>query len=76
MISKNEYNKLKAYYDIQRKKEYNREQLKYACSHVAGVDEDSFFNTMWAQFEEKDYQDPPSHWIPKDKKWRIEGEGL
>ena len=28
------------------------------------------------ELEEKDYQDPPSHWIPKDKKWRIEGEGL
>ena len=26
------------------------------------------------KFEEKDYQDPPLSWIPKDEKFRIEGE--
>jgi hypothetical protein len=28
---------------------------------------------MWLEFEEKDYHDPPKHWIPKDPKWRIRG---
>ncbi len=74
MISKEEYSNLKPYYDFQRKREYNKEQLQYACSHVTGVDNDKFFDQMWIQFEEKDYQDPPVSWIPKNKKWRIEGE--
>ena len=53
-ISKEEYNRLKPYWDFQRKKEYNREQLKYACSHVVSVDSNTFFEQMWVQFEEKD----------------------
>ena len=44
MILKEEYEKLKPYYDFQRKKEYNREQLMFACSHVAGEDTSSFLN--------------------------------
>tara|TARA_X000000368_G_scaffold362512_1_gene307227 strand:+ start:274 stop:507 length:234 start_codon:yes stop_codon:yes gene_type:complete len=76
MILKEEYEKLKPYYDFQRKKEYNREQLMFACSHVAGEDTSSFFELMWSQFDEKDYQEPPSHWVPKNPQWQIEGEGL
>ena len=74
VISKEEYNRLKPYWDFQRKKEYNKEQLKYVCSHVASVDSNTFFEQMWVMFEEKDYQDPPLSWIPKDEKFRIEGE--
>ena len=76
MISKEDYERLKPYYDFQRKKEYNREQLMFACSHVAGEDTSSFFELMWSQFDEKDYQEPPSHWVPKNPQWQIEGEGL
>ena len=71
-----DYENLKEYYDFQRKKEYNREQLMFACSHVAGEDTSSFFELMWSQFDEKDYQEPPSHWVPKNPQWQIEGEGL
>ncbi len=73
-ISKEEYNRRKSYWDFQRKKEYNREQLKYAFSHVVSVDSNTFFEQMWVQFEEKDYDEPPLTWIPKDEKFRIEGE--
>ena len=73
-ISKDEYIRLQPYWDFQRKKEYNKEQLKYACSHVASVDGNIFFEQMWVMFEEKDYQDPPLSWVPKDEKFRIEGE--
>ena len=68
-----EYNNLKENYDIQRKKEYNKEQLMYVCGHVAGEEPNKLFDLMWSEFEEKDYQEPPKHWIPKDPKWRIRG---
>ena len=79
VISKEDYERLKEYYDFQRKKQYNREQLMYVCGHIMGIDQDDagnndFFDEMWSKFEEKDYKDPPSVWIPRDKKWRIEGE--
>ena len=54
-VSPEEYENLKAYYDFQRKKEYNKEQLMLACSHVAGEDTGSFFDLRWSQFDEKDY---------------------
>ncbi len=75
-VSPEEYENLKAYYDFQRKKEYNKEQLMLACSHVAGEDTNSFFDLMWVQFEEKDYQEVPKDWVPKNPQWQIEGEGL
>jgi len=79
VISKEEYNRLKEYYDFQRKKQYNREQLMYVCGHIMNIEQDEadnnhFFDEMWLKFEEKDYQDPPAQWIPREKKWRIEGE--
>ena len=80
VISKEEYENLKEYYDFQRKKQYNREQLMYVCGHIMNIEQDEadnnqFFDEMWSQFEEKDYQDPPTQWIPRELKWRIEGEG-
>ena len=76
MISLEEYNKLKEYYDFQRKKEYNKEQLEDAIEEVKkrtgltilSIDE------IWSRLEEKDYQEPPNTWVPRDPKWRIQGE--
>tara|TARA_B100002019_G_scaffold273257_1_gene269185 strand:- start:314 stop:544 length:231 start_codon:yes stop_codon:yes gene_type:complete len=76
MISLEEYQNLKEYYDFQRKKEYNREQLEDAIEEVKkrtgltilSVDE------IWSRLEEKDYQEPPNNWVPRDPKWRIQGE--
>ena len=45
----------------------------YVCGHVAGEEPNKLFDLMWSEFEEKDYQEPPKHWIPKDPKWRIRG---
>ena len=58
VISKQEYERLKEYYDFQRKKQYNREQLMYVCGHIMGIDQDDagdndFFDEMWSKFEEK-----------------------
>ena len=76
MISLEEYDKLKEYYDFQRKKEYNREQLEDAIEEVAkrtGLTVLSF-DEMWSRLEEKDYQEAPNNWVPRDPKWRIQGE--
>ena len=76
MISSEEYKNLKEYYDFQRKKEYNREQLEDAIEEVAkrtGLTVLSF-DEMWSRLEEKDYQEAPNNWIPRDPKWRIQGE--
>ena len=40
VISKKDYERLKEYYDFQRKKQYNREQLMYVCGHIMGIDQD------------------------------------
>ena len=76
MISSEEYKNLKEYYDFQRKKEYNREQLQDAIEEVAkrtGLTVLSF-DEMWSRLEEKDYQEAPNNWVPRDPKWRIQGE--
>ena len=76
MISLEEYKNLKEYYDFQRKKEYNREQLEDAIEEVAkrtGLTVLSF-DEMWSRLEEKDYQQAPNNWVPRDPKWRIQGE--
>ena len=73
-IPREKYNELKPFYDFQRKKEYNKEQLKFVCDHVSGVDQNWFFEEMWLRLDEKDYLKTPPEWIPKNKNFRIEGE--
>ena len=73
-IPREKYNELKPFYDFQRKKEYNKEQLKFVCDHVAGVDQNEFFEEMWLRLDEKNYLEPSKYWIPKNKNFRIEGE--
>ena len=73
MISLDEYEKLKEYYDFQRKKEFNREQLQYAMTHIEeklGIITLSF-DEIWSRLDEKDYQEAPNNWVPRDPKWRI-----
>ena len=75
-ISKEEYNRLKPYWDFQRKKEYNREQLEDAIEEVkkrTGLTILSF-DEIWSRLEEKEYQEVPNNWVPRDPKWRIQGE--
>lgn len=76
MISLDEYEKLKEYYDFQRKKEFNREQLQDAMTHIEekiGIMALSF-DEIWSRLDEKDYQETPNNWVPRDPKWRIQGE--
>ncbi len=72
-----DYNNLKEYYDFQRKKEYNREQLRTAIDELEkrlGMTVYMSFDEIWSRIEEKDYQDAPKDWVPKEDKWRIQGE--
>ncbi len=72
-----EYNNLKEYYDFQRKKEFNREQLEDAIKEVetkTGFRIALSFDEIWSRLEEKDYQETPNNWVPRDSKWRIQGE--
>ena len=32
------------------------------------------FNEIWSRVEEKDYQEAPNNWVPKDDRWRINGK--
>ncbi len=52
-IPKNKYIKLKAYFDFQRKKEYNKEQLKKAVEQIA-LHPDALFNELWIKMSEED----------------------
>ena len=70
-----EYENLKEYYDFQRKKEYNRELLKTAIEEMEGrIGFSMSFDEMWSRVEEKDYQEAPNNWVPKDDTWRINGK--
>ena len=76
MIPLKEYERLKEYYDFQRKKEYNTEQLENAILEVekkTGISVLSF-DEIWSRLDEKDYQETPNNWVPRDPKWRIQGE--
>ena len=74
MIDPEEYDRLKEYYDFQRKKEYNREQLQTAIDEMEGrIGLTMSFDVIWSRIEEKDLQEAPNNWVPKDPKWRIHG---
>ena len=32
------------------------------------------FDEIWSRLDEKDYQETPNNWVPRDPKWRIQGE--
>ena len=72
MIPLKEYEKLKEYYDFQRKKEYNRELLIVAIEEMeARIGLSMSFDEIWSRLDEKDYQEAPNNWVPRDPKWRI-----
>ncbi len=80
-ISEKEYINLKEYWDFQRKKEYNKEQLRDSTEKMTGrlfmgngvpVNTDEIFDMVWSRLPESEMENPPAHWIPKDdklKKW-------
>ena len=76
-IDPKEYERLKEYYDFQRKKEYNREILRDAIEEIekrTGLSLQFSFDEMWSRITESEYQDAPNNWVPKDDAWRIHGK--
>ena len=72
-VSKEEYKKLKEYFDFQRKVEYNKEKLRKAVEVM--LDEpDILFNDIWSRMKEEEMAEIPKGWIPEDDKLKIEGE--
>ena len=72
-IPKQKYKELKEMYDFQRKKEYNKEKLKKAVNFM--LDEpDILFDDIWGRMKEEEMIEIPKGWIPKDDKFKIEGE--
>ena len=72
-VSKEEYKKLKEYFDFQRKVEYNKEKLR-AAVEVMLEQPDVLFDDIWSKMKEDEMQEAPKDWIPKDDKLKIEGE--
>ncbi len=80
MISKKEYKELKAYWDYQRKVEYNREVMRDEMNsaeesyHIELLDKEELFDYLWNEIDPEDYVNPPKFWIPINEKYQIEGE--
>ena len=80
MISKKEYKERKAYWDYQRKVEYNREVMRDEMNsaeesyHIELLDKEELFDYLWNEIDPEDYVDPPKFWIPINEKYQIEGE--
>ena len=72
-VSKEEYKKLKEYFDFQRKVEYNKEKLRKAVE-VMLEEPDILFNDIWTRMKEDEMIEAPKDWVPQDDKLKIEGE--
>ena len=72
-VSKEEYKKLKEYFDFQRKVEYNKEKLRKAVEVM--LDEPEILvNDIWGKMKEEEMVDVPKGWVPQNDKLKIEGE--
>lgn len=85
MIPKLKYEELKAYYDFQRQKEYQKELFRAIIERVGhaaaatggsfiGPDIDTIIDDMMVHHEEEAHFKPPTNYVPADENWRIEGE--
>ena len=72
-VSKEEYKKLKEYFDFQRKVEYNKERLRKAVEVMLDEPE-ILFNDIWGKMKEEEMVDVPKGWVPQNDKLKIEGE--
>tara|TARA_B100000902_G_scaffold194004_1_gene185349 strand:+ start:649 stop:876 length:228 start_codon:yes stop_codon:yes gene_type:complete len=72
-IPKHKYIELKAFFDFQRKKEYNKEKLKKAIE-ITFENPDILFEELWSKMKDEDMVEAPNDWVPKDENLKIEGE--
>ena len=72
-IKKKIYLELKAMYDFQRKKEYNKEKLQKAIE-IVFENPEAIIEEIWSKMQEQDMVEVPNDWVPKDENLKIEGE--
>lgn len=78
-IAEKDYIDLKAYWDYQRKLEYNRELLRKQIVNVQNkynfhypeMSPDEMFTLLWGKITETDLESPPKTWIPEDEKYKL-----
>ena len=82
MISQEQYQSLKEYYDWQRIIEYNREEAYAKAERIVEgmkeqnveLDVDRVFEELWNDTDPEEYEYPvPDNWIPKNRDYQIEG---
>ena len=82
-ISKESYLDLKAYWDYQRLREYNKELLKFRLNKVKDhvftqmgpIDPNTMFEDIWVNIKEEDLEQPKPGRVPQDEKLRFEWQG-
>lgn len=81
-IAETHYNELKEYWDFQRKREYNYEQLCNVCDNIGsnfrftnGKNGEELKNDLWNKIQPDEYEEPPKDWVPQDEKYRLWNEG-
>ena len=72
-VSKEEYKKLKEYFDFQRKVEYNKEKLRKAVNFMLD-DPEALFQDIWGKMKEEEMIEAPKDWVPENDNLKIEGE--
>ena len=82
-ITKESYKDLKAYWDYQRKVEYNREVVHKMAEHFEGrvynemgmIDINEMKSVLWTKVKSQDYDEPKKGWVPEDPNYRFDWEG-
>jgi len=72
-IPRQKYKELKAMYDFQRKKQYNKEKLQKAIE-IVFENPEVLMEEIWSKMQEQDMVEVPKDWVPKDDSLKIEGE--
>jgi len=83
MITKEQYESLKEYYDYQRKVAYNKEIVFNMAEKFEGrvyndfgmVNMKDMKELLWVRVKPEDYEEPRAGWVPQDESLRFEGEG-
>ena len=83
MITKEDYENLKEYYDYQRKVAYNKEIVFNMAEKFEGrvyndfgmVNIKDMKELLWVRVKPEDYEEPRAGWVPQDESLRFEGEG-
>ena len=83
MITKEQYEDLKEYWDYQRKIAYNKEMVFMMADNFEGrvyndfgmVSIDEMKDLLWLRVKPEDYEEPRKGWVPEDPKLRFEWEG-